>query len=258
MIFDSHMHSRFSSDSKMNILDAISVGKEKNIGIIITDHMDLDYPVEGEFKFDIPSYFKEYEKYRSNKVKLGIEIGLTENTLIENENIAASNDFDFILGSIHAVNGLDIYEEYVHQGYNKKDYFNYYFEDMLKCVQLYNNFDSLSHIDYPCRYCSFDNKEIILDDFKDILSEIFKTLINKNKILELNTSRLNTEEAQNSLMNIYKLYTDLGGKYVTLGSDAHSHLNIYKNFDIALKFIEELNLKGVYFTNRKMEIMNTY
>lgn len=255
MIFDSHMHSKFSSDSKMNILDAITIGKEKNIGIIITDHMDLDYPVKEEFKFDIPSYFNEYEKYRSNKVKLGIEIGLTENTLIENENIAANYDFDFVLGSIHAVKGLDIYAEYIHQGYNKKDYFNYYFEDMLKCVEIYNNYDALSHIDYPCRYCSFDNKEILVSEYKDIISAIFSTLLNKGKVLELNTSRLHIPEAQLALKDIYKLYKDLGGKYVTLGSDAHSHLNIYKNFDIALKFIDELGLKGVYFNNRKMELM---
>ena len=253
MIFDSHMHSKFSTDSDMNILDAIAVGKKKNIGIIITDHMDLDYPIIDEFKFDIPSYFDEYEKYRSDKVKLGIEIGLTTNTVLENEKIAKSYDFDFVLGSIHAVRGLDIYEEYVHQGYNKKEFFTYYFEDMLKCVQLHDNFDSLSHIDYPCRYCKFDNKEIIVSEFKDILSEILITLINKGKVLELNTTRLHIPEANKALRDIYKLYRDLGGKYITLGSDAHSHLKINNNFDLALEFIEDLSLKGVYFNKRKME-----
>ena len=253
MIFDSHMHSKFSTDSDMNILDAIAVGKKKNIGIIITDHMDLDYPIIDEFKFDIPSYFDEYEKYRSDKVKLGIEIGLTPNTVLENEKIAKSYDFDFVLGSIHAVRGLDIYEEYVHQGYNKKEFFTYYFEDMLKCVQLHDNFDSLSHIDYPCRYCKFDNKEIIVSEFKDILSEILITLITKGKVLELNTTRLHIPEANKALRDIYKLYRDLGGKYITLGSDAHSHLKINNNFDLALEFIEDLSLKGVYFNKRKME-----
>ena len=253
MIFDSHMHSKFSTDSDMNILDAIAVGKEKNIGIIITDHMDLDYPVKDEFRFDIPSYFNEYEKYTSNTVKLGIEIGLTTNTVSDNENIAKSYDFDFVLGSIHAVRGLDIYADYVHQGYDKKEFFTYYFEDMLKCVQLHDNFDSLSHIDYPCRYCQFDNKEILVSEFKDILSEIFTTLINKGKVLELNTSRLHVPESNKAMRDIYKLYMDLGGKYVTIGSDAHMPTNIYKNFDLALEFIEDLGLKGVYFNKRKME-----
>ena len=253
MIFDSHMHSKFSTDSNMIIEDAIKVGKDNNIGIIITDHMDLDYPAKDEFRFDIPSYFNEYEKYRSDKVKLGIEIGLTTNTVEANENIAKSYDFDFVLGSIHAVRGLDIYVDYVHQGYNKKEFFTYYFEDMLKCIKLHDNFDSLSHIDYPCRYCKFDNKEILVSEYKDILSEIFTTLLNKGKILELNTSRLHIKESNKALRDIYKLYMDLGGKYVTLGSDAHSHLNINRNFDLALSFIEDLGLKGVYFNKRKME-----
>lgn len=254
MIFDSHMHSKFSTDSTMKIIDAINVAKEKNIGIIITDHMDLDCPAKDEFKFNVYNYFNEYEIYRSDKVKLGIEIGLNEKVLVESEKIASNPNFDFVLGSIHTVKDLDIYSKYINQGYNKHDFFSFYFEDMLKCVQLYNNFDSLSHIDYPCRYCKFDNKEILVTDFKDILSEIFTTLISKGKVLELNTSRLHIKEAHNALLDIYKLYEDLGGKYVTIGSDSHIQNNIGKNFDVALNLLEVLNLKGVYFNKRKMEL----
>ena len=257
MIFDSHMHSKFSTDSRMKIEDAINTAKERNLGIIITDHMDLAYPIEDDFKFHIPSYFNEYEKYRGDRLKLGIEIGLTEDTLLENEAIAKNYDFDFILGSIHAVNNLDIYVDYINQGYDKTKFFQLYFENMLNCVKLYNNFDSLSHIDYPCRYCTFENKEIILDDFKDIIAEIFKILINKNKVLELNTSRLHIKEAQKSLIDIYKLYSDLGGKYITLGSDAHIQNSIGRNFDLALNFSEKVNLQGVYFDNRKIKIINS-
>lgn len=255
MIFDSHMHSKFSTDSIMKIEDAINTAKERNLGIIITDHMDLAYPIKEDFKFHIPSYFKEYEKYRSDKLKLGIEIGLTEDTLLENEAIPKNYDFDFVLGSIHAVNNLDIYVDYINQGYDKNTFFKYYFENMLTCVKLYNNFDSLAHIDYPCRYCKFENKEIILEDFKDIIAEIFKTLINKNKALELNTSRLHIKEAQSSLITIYKLYKDLGGKYITLGSDAHIQNSIGKNFDLVPNFLEKLNLEGVYFNKRNIQLI---
>lgn len=253
MIFDSHMHTKFSTDSDMKILDAIEVSKNRNIGIIITDHMDLDFPIKDDFKFHVPSFFKEYEKYRSNTVKLGIELGLTKNVVEESEKIITSYDFDFVLGSIHAVRDLDIYAEYIHQGYNKEDFFTYYLEDMLACVNLYNNFDSLAHIDYPCRYAKFDNNEILVSEYKDKLAEIFDILINKGKVLEVNTSRLNLPEAKSALKDIYNLYKDLGGKYVTLGSDAHAYTNIHRNFDIALDFIEDVNLKGIYFSKRKPE-----
>ena len=94
----------------------------------------------------------------------------------------------------------------------------------------------------------------IRDRFKDILAEIFTTLINKGKVLELNTAQLHVPESNKAMKDIYKLYMDLGGKYVTIGSDAHNPLNIYKNFHLALEFIKDLGLKGVYFNKRKMEL----
>lgn len=255
MIFDSHIHTKFSTDSNMNIENAISIANSKNIGLIITDHMDLNFPGDKDFKFDVNEFFNTYEIYRSNNLKLGIELGLSEDFLDQNTKISTSFDFDFILGSIHSINGKDIYYELLNNTPSKKEFFIEYFNTMLRCVKIYNSFDSLSHIDYPSRYCSFDNKEIVLDDSKDIISEIFKTIISKGKVIELNTNRLNSKEAINTLMEIYKLYHDLGGRYVTIGSDSHIKENIGKNFDVAFDIIDTLNLKAVYYNKRKMEYM---
>lgn len=256
MIFDSHMHSKFSTDSNMNLEDAINTSKNQNLGIIITEHIDFDYPVLNEFKCDVDSYFNEYEKFRSNTVGLGIEFGLSHTpSTIEKNNFTASNyDFDFVLGSIHIVEGVDIYSEYSKATYHKYEYFKRYLDYMLKCINLYDNFDALSHIDYLCRYAPFSDNELLVSDYKDIFSQIFITLINKGKVLELNSARLNNKTSINSLLEIYSLYNDLGGKYVTLGSDAHRATDIGRNFKTALDMIDHLNLKGVYFKNRKMEL----
>ena len=56
-------------------------------------------------------------------------------------------------------------------------------------------------------------------------------------------------------MEIYKLYHDLGGRYVTIGSDSHIKENIGKNFDVAFDIIDTLNLKAVYYNKRKIEYM---
>ena len=255
MIFDSHIHTKFSTDSTMNIEDALNIADSKNIGLIITDHMDIDYPDSEKFRFNVDEFFRTYEIYKSNSLKLGIELGLSEDFLNQNTKIANSHDFDFILGSIHSVNGNDLYYELLNNFPIKKDFFTKYFNNMLTCVKLYDCFDSLSHIDYPSRYCSFDNKEIILDDNKDAITEIFKTIISKEKVIELNTNRLHSKEAINTIMEIYKLYHDLGGRYVTIGSDSHIKENIGKNFDIAFDIVDSLNLKVVYFNKRKMEYM---
>ena len=250
MIFDSHMHSEFSTDSSMHIEDAIAMSKKNNIGITLTEHVDLNYPVLDEFRCDIPNYLSTYDKYRSDSLLLGIEIGLAEDIYNGVNEITNSFNFDYVIGSIHSINNMDIYNQYRYAKYNKKEYFQNYLDYMLKCCKLYNNFDALGHIDYLCRYSPFDNNEILVADYKDTLAEIMKTLIAKGKVLELNTKRLNSKDAFSSLMDIYSLYKDLGGKYVTLGSDAHTSSDIFKNFDLSKAMIDKIGIRGIYFKER--------
>jgi histidinol-phosphatase (PHP family) len=67
--------------------------------------------------------------------------------------------------------------------------------------------------------------------------------VERGKILELKTRRLNQNTAVDALKPVYKRYKDFGGKFITIGSDAHVVGAVGANFDVALKFAEELNLK---------------
>ena len=73
--------------------------------------------------------------------------------------------------------------------------------------------------------------------------------------MEINTRRLSNKEACNNLINIYKAYKQVGGKYVTIGSDAHNAEDIGANFIIANNICEICGLKPVYFRNRKMQFI---
>ena len=44
MLFDTHMHCDYSCDSHMQFADAIAAAKQANIGMIVTEHWDYDYP----------------------------------------------------------------------------------------------------------------------------------------------------------------------------------------------------------------------
>ncbi|NFN93757.1 histidinol phosphate phosphatase [Clostridium botulinum] len=254
MIFDSHIHTIFSSDSDMKISNAISRANELNIGLILTEHLDQDYPDKNLFKLDIPNYFNNYSEYKINNLLLGIELGLTLPSFnIINEK-AKNFNYDFILGSVHAVYDEDIYIDYCKRDdLTKKEFFHNYLEFMLNVINKYDCFDSLAHFDYPCRYTKFENNEIALCDHHEILDEIFKTLISKGKVLEINTRRLDTKGTFNNMMDIYSRYKELGGKYITLGSDAHNVNAIATNFKNALSLTEILGLKPIYFKNRKPE-----
>ncbi|MGL4774652.1 MAG: histidinol phosphate phosphatase [Clostridium sp.] len=250
MVFDCHMHSMFSSDSEMNIEDAILAAKEQNLGIILTEHTDFNYPDPNLFRLNVKEYFDTYSKYRSDNLLLGVEIGLSQSINDQNSAFVNSNNFDFVIGSMHGVFDEDIYRVFRINPIPKKDFYSRYFEDMYTCIKDFPDFDVLGHIDYPCRYIPYEDKEIYYSEFSNEIDEVLKMLISKNKLMELNTARVNNKTSYNNLLEIYKRYKELGGNYVTIGSDAHNSAHIGKNFKEGLQLIHEAGLKTVYFQNR--------
>ena len=55
------------------------------------------------------------------------------------------------------------------------------------------------------------------------------------------------------MIEMYKKFGELGGKYITIGSDAHNSYNTGSNFKSAVEIAGLCNLKVVYFKNRKKE-----
>ncbi len=252
-MFDTHIHTRFSSDSQMKIEDAIKYAKNKNVSMIITEHMDLKFPKEGMFCFDVEEYFKEYSKYRGDDLLLGVEIGMKEDCIKESQRVSKNNPFDYVIGSVHLVNNLDVYYEEYYKDKSKREAYEKYFISMLESIKAYNFIDSMGHIDYISRYAKYEDKEIYYEEHSDIIDEILKTLISTDKCIELNTRRLNDENAAKNIIPIYKRFRELGGKDITVGSDAHNPLAIGNNFEVAKEIAQLCDLKIVYFKNRKKE-----
>lgn len=253
-MFDSHLHTSFSTDSKMNLQEAIEKSNRSGLGIIITDHMDINYPIKDKYLFDINKYFDNYSKFRNENLLLGIELGLRTDCVQQNREIALNNDFDYIIGSVHVVNGQDIYFEEYYKNKSKFEAYQEYLIFILDCLKKQSDFiDSLGHIDYISRYAKFEDKEIYYEDFADYIDEILKFLIENEKVLELNTRRFDNSDAVNNLLKIYKRYFELGGKYITLGSDAHNVNSIGNNFMKAKDLAERCGLRIIHFNKRKAE-----
>ena len=242
MIFDSHSHTKFSADSKMLAADAISRAESLGLGIIFTEHYDYKLPGEVDFTFDAAQYFNEYKKFRGDKVKLGVEIGLRKSAREANKNFLAQGKFDLVIGSIHVVEDTDIYNPKFFEGKDKLTAYRKYFDTMIEEITV-EDFDVLGHIDYICRVAPYENAEIDEETFKPQVDEVLKILLERGKILELNTRRLNNKIAVEGLKWLYKRYKDFGGEFVTIGSDAHTVNAVGANFDVAVNFTENLGLK---------------
>lgn len=259
-MFDTHVHTTFSSDSKMSVGEVLDFINKKDIGIILTEHLDLNYPDESMFKLDIDSYVKNSEKFKSNKLLVGIEIGFDEDTFVnECKRVEKSYDFDFVLGSTHIVEGIDLYEDeyykniHTNELYSIESVYDRYFNAMLRLIKINPYFDSMAHIDYISRYAKryHSDSEIHYEQYSYIIDKILKELAEMNKAIEINTRRLNEKGTGENLIKIYKRFRELGGKFVTIGSDSHDKDSIAINFNKALEIADKSGLEPVYFKERK-------
>ncbi|MEG6586443.1 histidinol phosphate phosphatase [Dendrosporobacter sp. 1207_IL3150] len=250
MIVDTHIHTLFSSDSKMTINQALQKANELGVAITVTEHMDLAYPEPDAFVFDITDYFNEYEKYRSENLYLGIELGMRQDCIADNSTIVMNNQFDYVIGSIHVIDNIDIYNEDFYHMRSKQEVYHQYFDSMISCLKTYDFIDSLGHIDYIARYARFENPEIYYNEYSEKIDKVLKILAQNQKAIEINTRRIADPATLEALIPIYKRFYALGGRIATAGSDAHKPEDIGKNFNIAMNIAEMCNLKLVYFENR--------
>ena len=251
MLFDSHSHTKFSADSQMLATDAINRAESLNLGIVFTEH--FDYDLKGNFKFNPAEYMSEYKKFRGDKVRLGVEVGFTKNARDINKNFVASADFDQVIGSIHMLDGEDIFVKEFFDGKDKISVYTNYFNVMAQEAAV-NDFDVLGHIDYICRAATYDDTSIDYDRFKAEIDTVLKIVVERDKVLELNTRRLVSKNIFMELKPVYESYKNFGGKYVTIGSDAHRAEVIGDHFEDAKNFIDEIGLTVVNFKQRKVQI----
>ncbi|WP_341877017.1 histidinol-phosphatase HisJ family protein [Defluviitalea saccharophila] len=257
---DYHVHSSFSSDSseemENQIKTAISLGLKQ---IAFTDHIDYDYPDKAfPFMIDYNQYLKVFdglkEKYKNQiDMILGVEIGFQPHVVKQIEEVLSQYPFDFVICSTHVCDRLDLYNGDFFKGKNQKNAYLRYFECVLYNVKNFFNYDVYGHIDYINRYGNYENRILSYEDYKDIIDSILKTIIDLGKGIEINTSgfRYGLGYA-NPQLSILKRYKELGGKIITIGSDAHSSKDIASHFNEAYKLLEAAGISEItLFRNRK-------
>lgn len=251
MIFDTHLHTFFSADSEMKLEAAKERANSLGIGFITTEHLDLNAPNYADFSFDFDTYFATYGPQRSDRLLLGIEIGMRPCCLEEVRQRLKGKPFDYVIGSIHIVDDLDIYYDVYYQGKTKAEAYTSYFTAMETAVQTYDFIDALGHIDYIARYGKYAEPEIYYHEFKDSIDRVLAAAAARDLALEINTRRFSNLHTMKELAPIYRRFKEVGGKFVTIGSDAHRPEAIGAHFSLALEFADACGLQPIYFKERR-------
>lgn len=254
-IFDSHTHTAFSADSEMVATEAVERAREQGLGIVFTEHLDLDFPGELDFTFDPEAYWRAYEPLRGEDVRLGVEIGMQRHAAQDNRAFAERAPFDQVIVSQHLLDGVDLYEKTCYEGKDKRTVYEMHLADMRDNLLCHAFADILAHIDYITRYAAsvYDSPELGYADYADGIDGVLRACIETDTVLELNTRRLGDRHAAKELLPLYARYRELGGKYVSIGSDAHGVETIGAHFAFALDMMEAVGLTPVTFCKRQME-----
>lgn len=270
---DNHVHTSFSTDSSTPMEEmlqkAIKLGFSS---ICFTDHMDYDFPSQDgkiEFLLDTQKYLNEIERleplYPQIHIRKGIELGLKKDVIDKCISLTNKHKFDFIIASTHLVDNTDPYLDTYWLKTDEKSAILKYYEATLNNVKSKADFDVYGHIDYITRYTPYMKKlrkDNLYDDvyslknaenFLDIIEEIFKVLIYNGKGIEINTGGLKYgTHHTNPHEKILKLYKELGGEIITVGSDAHEAKHLGYDFNKVPKILKSCGFKYyAEFTERK-------
>ena len=258
-ITDHHVHTEFSGDCSTPM--EVIINRAAELGskeVMFTDHVDFDYPSKDiYFEVDYKKYIKVLEKlrvqYKEMDILMGIEVGYQPGLNERINQLLNSYEFDFVICSIHAWNGAELDKGDLFKGKSQEEGYRAYFESLKYTIENFDNFDVVGHLDFINRYGDFENKTIRYEDYKNILDEILSMIINKGKGIELNTSGLRYElNSMHPSRKILRRYLELGGKIITVGSDAHVLKDLCADFDKAIVELKEIGFKEITtFKNRK-------
>lgn len=265
---DYHIHTEFSDDSRElmenQIERAIALGLDE---ICFTDHVDYGIKKdwsEGNILYrnvdgisssaenaepmanvDYPAYFEKIDAMRKKygdtiRIRKGLEFGIQTITIDQYNALYETwkDQLDFTLLSMHQVDNLEFWTHDFMKGRTQKEYNEKYYQEILNVQKQFRHYSVLAHLDLLVRY---DPLGIYpFENVKDMVAEILKQAIRDNKGIELNTSSWHYGLADTQPSRaILKLYKDLGGKIITIGSDAHSTKYLADHLDDARAILKD-------------------
>ena len=255
-MFDSHMHSRVSFDAQDSALSmaqaALAAGLKE---ICFTDHLDYDaVDPSNVMHFETEVYNAEYDSLEVPEliIRRGMEFGMLPDNKEQFTKDLQRRPFDFVLGSIHFVDDMDVYFEPFWEGKTVYQAERRYLEAALECVQIHDGFDVMSHLTYIGKTQGHPSpRPVAYADHRELIDEILRVLIAKGKGIEMNTSGVDRCGGFLPTADIIRRYKELGGQIVTVGSDAHQSVRVGQYTKEACEIMKDIFGYVCTFENRK-------
>ncbi|MBQ6570312.1 MAG: histidinol-phosphatase HisJ family protein [Clostridia bacterium] len=226
-LVDMHVHSDNSFDGDDPVIKMCERAEHLDFGALaITDHCEIDVFYTKKHNVSIMNSYFSCAKAKAVfegrlAILSGVELGQPMRDLKSTEQALSIRPYDFVLGSLHKLANYEDFYYFDPQKHNGRKMLRLYFNELLEMVQ-WGKFDSLAHITYPLRYM-IGKCDCGIEEYMPVINDILKLCAEKDIAFEINTSPLRGTLGALPKEDFELLcrFRELGGKLVTVGSDAH-------------------------------------
>ncbi|MBA2564316.1 MAG: histidinol-phosphatase HisJ family protein, partial [Gemmatimonadetes bacterium] len=233
-----HCHSRHSHDGRGSVEELALAARDRGIGVLcLTNHvesllgdgetwvLDLD-----DARSRLGACRDEIECCRSRvpevEVLFGAELEYRPEWRAGLEELAESLPFDFLLGSVHVVDDLQISGgpgvERAFSGRSEEEVYGRYFERVLEMVR-WAGFDVVSHLDLVKRFGARWHGAFEPRRYERVLVEILDACARAGLGIEINASGLGAACAETFPgLELVRRARQAGVPFITVGTDGHA------------------------------------
>lgn len=258
---DYHVHS-VSPDAKVPMEDMCKAAIEKGLTeIAFTDHYEL-YAHGIHRQFFHEEYLNLYwesindcrDKFGDDLIiRSGMEFGQLHLCREEAFSIIQKYPFDYIIGSIHKIENIDL-EKMEYTQRTVPQIIESYYRHLIE-LSAYGEYDCIGHLDLVKRHLVRSGFSVDYKLCNDYIDEVLKNVIARGKGIEINTSGI--RQGMGETMpgpGILKRYKELGGTIITVGSDSHRTADVAADLEVAEQLIQSVGFGEISSYKRRQKI----
>lgn len=230
-----HFHDELSSDAHAPLSEHCVAAAGEVTHVCVTNHAEV-MDETGGWRADpaemIPRFLRgagdvksAREAHPDLEIRLGVELEYRPEWREGFEELVAAVPFDFVLGSVHIVDGMNISGgpgvDRFFEGRTQSEAYSAYFRELAEMVE-WGGFDVVAHFDLVKRYGHRHYGPYDPADFRDLILPVLGAMAARGIGLEINTSGVDQAPgAPYPEPQILEWARDAGVRVLTIGSDSH-------------------------------------
>jgi histidinol-phosphatase (PHP family) len=266
MLTDYHTHTYRCGHATGSMAEYVESAIEKGIGEIgLTDHLFLYFEkpenrdsrwaiAEGEYEAHYAEMLETREKYRGQvNVRVAVEADYYAGHEDELARLLAKYQFDFVLGSVHFMDGWLIDDpEQSHRYLEERiaEVYRRYFANLQRAVRL-NVFDVLAHFDLPKKFGYLPE-----EDISQLVGETLDLVKKHDLAIEVSSAGLRKPVGEIYPSPVILREMKKRDIPIVLSSDAHAPSEVGAEYDKVIPFVRSAGYDSlVTFDGRKRSVV---